>query len=247
MRFSDCGIIIGIKNYSETSAIVKIFSQHHGIYSAFTKSIKSSRSRAIYQIGNLVSFEFRCRIEENLGSFFAVDLVKSYCAKIIFEPLKLNCVSSLFLMIDELFLERENQQALFEKLQLFLQKISDEEISKKVFLADYIKLELKILETLGYGIDLSSCAVTDSTANLVFVSPKSARAVSYEAGKTYQDKLLKLPSFLIKDVTEIGENHLFDGLALSGFFLQKFFFSEKKSQDLFHRNSIKKSLEALEK
>ena len=242
MKFNDCGIIIGIKNYSETSAIIKIFSQHHGIYSGFTKSIKSSKSRAIYQIGNLVSFEFRCRVEENLGSFFTVDLIKSYCAKIIFEPLKLNCVSSLFLMLDELFLERENQQMLFKKLQVFLQKISDEKIAKKIFLADYIKLELKILKALGYGVDLSSCAATDSTTNLVFVSPKSARAVCYEAGKAYQNKLLKLPGFLIDDEAEIYEHHLLDGLELSGFFLHKFFFSEKKSRDLFHRESIRRFL-----
>jgi len=241
MKFEDRGIIISQKKYGENSAIIKIFSHHHGIYRGFVRSVKSSKSKAIFQIGNLVSFEFRSRIEDNLGSFFAVDLVRSYCSKIIFEPLKLHCVSSLFSMIDELFLEREEQQDFFLKLQNFLQRIAGDKIRKTEFLADYIKIELKILEVLGYGIDLSSCAVTNSKTDLTFVSPKSARAVSNDAGKPYEHKLLRLPNFLIED-SEYDESHLFEGLILSGFFLEKFLFEDKKPQ-FQHRDRIKKILE----
>lgn len=245
MKFNDCGIIISIKKYSENSAIVKVFSQHHGIYRGFVKSIKSSKSRTIYQVGNLISFEFRSRIEENLGSFFAVDLVKSYCAKIMFDALKLNCVNSLFSMVDELFLERENHRDLFEEIQNFLQKISRDDVSPNEFLADYVRAELLILQVLGYGIDLSSCAATNSTVDLVFVSPKSARAVSLEAGKPFQNKLLRLPEFLHKDSAEIDEKNLLDGLELSGFFLQKFLFAERKSPKISYRDNIKQKLKSL--
>ncbi|NBV07224.1 MAG: DNA repair protein RecO [Proteobacteria bacterium] len=245
MKFNDCGIIISLKKYGENSLIVKVFSQHHGIYSGFVKSVRSSKDKVNYQIGNLISFEYRSRIEENLGQFFAVDLIRSYCAKMMFDKLRLSCVNSLFSIIDSVFLEREQQQLLFEKLRDFLQKLSNEDISKKDFLADYVKLELKILKTLGYAVDLSSCAVTQTTDDLVFVSPKSARAVSYEAGKPYQSKLLKLPSFLIND-EEHDEDQLLEGLKLSGYFLEKFVFEEKnyseKKQQFFHRDSIKNSL-----
>lgn len=224
---------------------MKVFSQHHGIYRGFVKSIKSSKSRTIYQVGNLISFEFRSRIEENLGSFFAVDLVKSYCAKIMFDALKLNCVNSLFSMVDELFLERENHRDLFEEIQNFLQKISRDDVSPNEFLADYVRAELLILQVLGYGIDLSSCAATNSTVDLVFVSPKSARAVSLEAGKPFQNKLLRLPEFLHKDSAEIDEKNLLDGLELSGFFLQKFLFAERKSPKISYRDNIKQKLKSL--
>jgi DNA repair protein RecO (recombination protein O) len=240
MKFSDQGIIISQKKYGENSLIVKVFSRDHGIYRGFVNSIKSSKSRSIFQIGNLISFEFRARNEDNLGQFAAVDLVKSYCSNIMFDALKINCANSIFSIVDHCFLERENHEKLFEKLQNFLQKLIEEDESK-IFLPDYVKLELKILKTLGYGVDLSSCAATNSTTNLAYVSPKSARAVSLEAGKPYQNKLLKLPEFLIGNQIEIAANDLRDGLRLSGFFLEKFVFEDKKEK-LNARNRLEKSL-----
>lgn len=229
MKFTDQGIIISQKKYGENSLIVKVFSREHGIYRGFVNSVKSSKDKAIFQIGNLISFEFRARSEENLGQLAAVDLVKSFCSKIMFERCKLDCVNSLFSIIDHCFLERENQEMLFEKLLNFLQKIVDEDQAKN-FLTDYIKLELKILKTLGYGIDLTSCVVTDSTVDLAFVSPKSARAVSLSAGMPYQNKLLKLPQFLTDEESAADENDLRDGLRLSGYFLEKFMFEERKEK-----------------
>lgn len=245
MKFVDQGIIINIKKYSENSLVVKVFSQNHGIYRSFIKSAKSNKDRLNFQIGNLISFEYRARLEENLGQFFAVDLIAGYCSKIMFDKLKLDCVKSLFAIIDGCFLEREEHQLLFDDLNNFLQQISDDDVSKKEFLASYVKLELKILENLGYGIDLTSCVVTNSNDNLAFVSPKSARAVSFEAGKPYESRLLKLPNFLIED-SIYDESHLFDGLKLSGYFLEKFIFDEKrdseKKQHFFYRENIIKSL-----
>ena len=237
MKFTDEGLIISQKKYGENSLIVKVFSREHGIYRGFVNSVKSSKDKAIYQIGNLISFEFRARTEENLGQFAAVDLAKSYCSKIMFDRFKLDCVNSLFSIIDSSFLERENHEILFEKLLIFLQKVVDEDEAKN-FLTDYIKLELKILKTLGYGIDLSSCVVTDSTVNLAFVSPKSARAVCLEAGMPYQNKLLKLPSFLTDEKSAANENDLRDGLRLSGYFLEKFIFEDRKE-----RLGIRKKME----
>lgn len=229
MKFSDQGLIISQKKYGENSLIVKVFSQQHGLQSSFVKSVKSSKDKAIFQIGNLISFEFRARLEESLGQFVAIDLAKSYCPKIMFDRFKLTCANSIFSIIDHCFLERESHEKLFEKLLIFLQKLVDEDEPKN-FLPDYVKLELKILKTLGYGIDLSSCAATKTTKNLSYVSPKSARAVSLEAGKPYQNKLLKLPNFLTNATSEIAENDLRDGLRLSGYFLEKFLFEEKKEK-----------------
>jgi DNA repair protein RecO (recombination protein O) len=230
MKFSDEGIIISLKKYGENSLIVKVFSRHHGVYRGFVKSVKSTKDRAIFQIGNFISFEFRARIEENLGQFFSVDLVKSYCSKIIFDSLRIDCLNSLFSIVDESFLEHETQPILFEKLLLFLQEISFEENSAEKFLSSYIKLELKILKTLGYGIDLSSCVVTGSKVDLAFVSTKSARAVSFAAGSPYKNKLLKLPKFLLEESNEVNSSDLSDGLRLSGYFLEKFIFEDRQEK-----------------
>ncbi len=247
MKFSDQGIIISIKKYGENSLLVKVFSSEHGIFSGFVKSAKSSKDKVIFQIGNLISFEYRARVEENLGQFFYVDLIKSFLSKIIFDKLKIDCVNSLFSIINASFLEREKQEKLFEKLRLFLQKITLDETAVEEILSDYIKLELKILKTLGYGISLNSCIVTNSTTNLAFVSPKSAHAVCLEIGQPYVDKLLRLPAFLTSEEEKYSQNCLYDGLRLTGFFLEKFLFMEKKNDGAFYRNNILKALQRLEK
>ena len=109
----------------------------------------------------------------------------------MFDKLRLDCVRSIFSIIDGVFMERENHQELFEKLQEFLQKLSNDNSQKTDFLANYVKLELEILKTLGYGIDLSCCAVSEETEDLAFVSPKTARAVTAKIGEPYKNKLLK--------------------------------------------------------
>lgn len=244
MKFQDEGIIISCKKYGENSLIVKIFSHHHGIYRAFVRFAKSAKQQTIYQVGNLVSFEFVTRIEDSLGSFINVDLIESFVGKILFEKIKLDCTKSLFSMLDECFLERESQQKLFLETLDFLEKISQDELLESQIIANYIKLELSILESLGYAIDLSCCAVTSSTVNLAFVSPKSGRAVSLEVGKAYENKLLKLPDFLTNSSANLDKNHLLDGLKLSGFFLEKFVNEERQNYRFTQRRQI---LEVLEK
>ncbi len=240
MKFSDEGIIISTKKYGENSLIVKIFSRNHGIYRSFVRGAKSKKTNAIYQVGNLVSFEFRSRIEDNLGSFFSVNPISSYCSRIMFDQFRLNCVRSLFSMLDSLFLERQNHEDFFAQLLSFMQKISAESSEKNEIIANYIKLELEMLKELGYGIDLSSCVVTSATTNLAYVSPKSGHAVSISAASSYENKLLRLPSFLTEEVDDFDDQHLLDGLNLSGFFLQKFLANDQ--QKFPHREEIKKSL-----
>lgn len=236
MKFSDLGIIISINNYGENSAIAKVFTQKHGIYRGFIKSIKSSKTKSIFQIGNLISFEYVARLEENLGQFLAVDLIKSYCTKIIFDRQKLNCLNSLFSIVDGAFLEKQEFEELFLRLENFLQQLIQEE-DKQKNLAKYINLELDILRILGYEVDLSSCVATNSNKNLVFVSPKSAKAVCFEAVKAYEKKLLKLPQFLLDDTILPNYENLQDGLKLTGYFLEKFIF-ENNSEKLLARKLL---------
>lgn len=225
MKFSDQGIIINKRNYGEKSLIIKIFSHHHGIFNGFVTYGRSSKNLAIIQPGNLISFTWHSRIEENLGQFSAIDLIDSLSSKIIFDIDKLTCLSSLLSIIDGSFLEREKQPPLFEKLHSFLVNLANDKTPKKHYLADYIKLELEILRILGYAIDLSCCAVTNQTTELSFVSPKSGRAVSFKAGQNYQNKLLKLPAFLLNYQEDYDQQQLNDGFKLSGYFLEKHVFN----------------------
>lgn len=238
MKFSDQGVIINVKKYGENSLIVKLFSSSHGIYRAFVRSAKSNKTHNLYQIGNLISFEFTSRLEEGLGSFINVDLIESFSGKIIFDKLKLSCAKSLLSMIDELFLERENQQSLFLNFKKFLELIANSNQTKEEIIAAYIKLELNILENLGYGLDLTKCAATGNISNLIFVSPKTGCAVSMQAGLPYQKKLLNLPQFLIENSSAISQQQLIEGFKLSGFFLEKFLNEEEFKSKNFKREQI---------
>lgn len=247
MNFCDNGIIINIKNYSERDAIVKVFSQNHGIYRGFVKKIDTRQNRTIFQIGNKISFEWKSRVEEALGAFYYYDLNKSYLAKILFERIKLTCFSSIISIIDSCFLEREFQNEFYLEFCNFLEFLACEESSKNEILKKYIILELKILEIMGYGVDLSCCAATGESENLIYVSPKSGRAVSKNAGIIYHDKLLKLPQFLLDNFSfdnkfdKNFDNEIFDGFKLSGYFLEKFVFSQNKSEFL-ARKSVEKEI-----
>ena len=58
--------------------------------------------------------------------------------------------------------------------------------------------------------------------DLVYVSPKSGRAVSRAAGEAWRDRLLVLPSFLGEDeAPPPSADELAAGFALTGFFLER--------------------------
>lgn len=186
MRIKDVAIIIAKKPLQEQSAIVHFFTKEHGIYSAFVKNIAGKHSH-IYQIGNIVDFFWNSRLDENMGS--------ARCELIFASPhfmhskIKLYSLSSLVTMLLHSFQERVPHPEFFKALEEYIRS------SAKAFsFMDYAHMEGKILEESGYGFDLRSCASTGSAQNLIYVSPKSARAVSLEAGEAYKDKLLKLPA-----------------------------------------------------
>lgn len=225
ISINDIGIILSVKKYSENSLIVKILSKEHGIYSGFIKAaLSNKKNTALYQIANLVDFSWKSKSVENLG-FFKFELSRSFLAKIIFDNLKLNSIKAIFSIINDNILEREPHPELFEELLDFLNKL---DCQKEEFLANYVKLELKILQILGYGIDLSSCALTGVVDDLYFVSPKTGRAACKSAGLKYEDKLLKIPEFLIKNSTQITKTDLNLGLKLTDFFLKKHLMHESK-------------------
>lgn len=235
-KINDRGIILSIKKYSENSLIVKILSQNHGIYSGFIRgALSSKKNYALYQSGNLVEFNWQSRIDENLG-FFKIELVKSFLAEILFSPIKLSCFKNTLSIIEQNIYERDSQPELFGLLSELLYNFQQ---PHDIFLKEYIKFEIELLRTLGYGIDLSKCAATELTTDLHFVSPKSARAVSKIAGEKYRDKLLALPQFLIiENYQDMTKQDLVDGLKLSGFFINKHLSQSQESSISNARNNL---------
>ncbi len=232
MKFNDSALILNIHPYGEDSAIIKVFSHYNGLRSGFVKNINSKTQKNIYQIGNLITTDFYYKQpEKNLAKLLYSELVKSYCLNFLLDRLKFNLMQSLLHLLHHSLTENIIFHQLFEEVIFFANELINTDNNNA--LASYIKIELKILERMGYGLDLARCIATHSTTNLVFVSPKSGAAVCYEAGKNFAHKLLSLPSFLSNHTQSkkylIEKSQLQQGLQLTSFFLKKFLDYERRN------------------
>jgi len=219
MNFHDQGIIISKRPFKERSSIVTIFTRQHGIYSGVLRQYNKKTGDNLTE-GNLVDFFWNARLHEHIGTAKA-ELIKSYNSQIMMSKTKLYAFNSIVSLLKMAFCEREPHNNLFPSLLAFMESL------KQAFsFAKYVKLELAILEESGYKLQLDKCAVTGSRQNLQYVSPKSGRAVSSQAGTDYATKLLKLPGFLIEN-TEINKEAIHDTFLLTSYFFERYIFLNK--------------------
>jgi DNA repair protein RecO (recombination protein O) len=215
MQWSDEGIILSVKAHGETAAVAEIFTRAHGRHLGLVHGGRSRRLRPVLQTGNHVDATWKARLAEHLGHV-TVELRKGYAAQAMEDPLALAGLSSLC-ALSRLLPERDPHAALFE-VALFVLGYLDE---PEVWPALMVRWELALLDELGFGLDLATCAASGANDNLIYVSPKSGRAVSASAGDEYKDRLLRLPGFLAKGrqgAATIAD--VVDGLALTGHFLE---------------------------
>jgi len=117
--------------------------------------------------------------------------------------------------------EREPQPGAFAAFEALGGALRHDDIWPAV----YVRFEAGILQALGFGLDLSRCAATGAVDDLVWVSPRTGRAVSRAAGEPYRDRLLRLPPFLLSAQGGLSPGDIGDGLALTGHFLDRCLFS----------------------
>lgn len=192
MQWSDEGIILSVKPHGETAAVAEVFTRSHGRHLGLVHGGRSRKLRPVLQMGNHVDATWKARLAEQLGHI-SIELRKGYAAQAMDDPLALAGLSSLC-ALSRLLPERDPHPSLFE-VALFVLGYLDE---PDVWPALMVRWELVLLEELGFGLDLTSCAATGSNDQLIYVSPKSGRAVSASAGEEYKDRLLRLPGFLTK-------------------------------------------------
>ena len=190
MQWTDDAIFLGASPHGETSVIAEVFTRFHGRRRALVRGGRGRRLRPALQPGNLLRVTWQGRLEEQLGSF-TVEPVKLHAGRIISDSFAL---AGLVALVSDLHLlpERDAQPSLHEGALLILDNLEDAEIWPALL----ARFELQLLSDLGFGLDLSRCAVTGTTEDLVWVSPKTGRAVSASAGAPWADRLLSLPAFL---------------------------------------------------
>jgi len=214
MEWTDEGIVLGMKRHGEANAILEVMTRGHGRHLGLVRGGAGSRLRPVLQPGNVVRAVWRARLDEHLGHYSV-------------EPLRLHPAShggpahvvygvTHLASLCRLLPERDPHPELHEALALLLDRIEDRDQAAPMM----VRFELQVLAELGFGLDLSSCAATGTDADLRYVSPKSGRAVSAEAGEPWRDRLLRLPAF-VGGEGEASLEDVADGFALSGFFLNR--------------------------
>ena len=182
----------------------------------------SKRNRALIEPGNRVQASWRARLADHLG-LLTVEGVGQTAASLMRAPRRLAGLASACAIAEAALPEREPHQALYDGLLALLAVMEAHEHGDAVWPAAYVRWELGVLGELGFGLDLTKCASTGATENLVYVSPKTGRAVSAEAGEPYKDRLLALPAYLV-DRGPADQQGMIDGLTLTRYFLQRHVF-----------------------
>jgi DNA repair protein RecO (recombination protein O) len=217
MEWSDEGIVIGARRHGEANAIVEVMTRAHGRHLGLVRGGAGSRLRPVLQPGNSVRAVWRARLDEHLGNY-------------TIEGLHLRAASFLALShavygithlasLCRLLPERDPHPRLYELVESIADRMDDRATAGALV----ARFELTLLAELGFGLDLSECAASGRRDDLAYVSPKSGRAVSRQAGAPWQDQLLRLPSFLEEAAvaSHPSLDDLADAFRLTGFFLYR--------------------------
>lgn len=214
MEWLDQGILLGLRRHGEGAAVASLLTAAHGRHAGLIPGGFSRRHRGALQPGNRLQVIWRARLAEHLGNF-AWELVEPLGTAWLEDPDRLAALAAACALAEATLPEREPHAEVHAALADLLAMLGQPDWPRR-----YVKWEIGLLAGLGYGLDLSRCAVTGATEELAFVSPRSGQAVSRAGAGPWRDRLLPLPGFLLG-----GENgEIGDGLALSGHFLERWVF-----------------------
>lgn len=215
MQWTDEGIVLGAKRHGEANAILELMTCEHGRHLGLVRGGFGSRLKPVLQTGNTVSASWRARLDEHLGNY-TVEGLSLRAASFFSASHAIYGVTHLAGLM-RLLPERDPHAGLYHALDEILGHLDDAVLAAPMV----VRFELQLLSELGFGLDLEKCVVTGASGDLVYVSPKSGRAVSRSVGEPWSDKMLRLPAFLReRDAMPIGHD-LADGFALTGYFLAR--------------------------
>lgn len=227
-------LVCGVRSHGEHGAIARLLTPDHGLLAGYVRGGRSRALRPVLLPGNSVKAEFRARTEEQLASL-TVELEHSR-APLLSEPLPAAAIDWVCALTAAALPEGTPYPALYQALDGVLGAV-DAAPAARGWAVALVRYELLLLAELGFGLDLGRCAATGGTQDLVYVSPRSAAAVSRDAAVGYESRLLPLPSFLLEGGAAEWDAIL-DGLRLTGFFLERSVLTEWKADVLAARERL---------
>jgi DNA repair protein RecO (recombination protein O) len=216
MEWRDRGIVLGVRRHGETSVIVESLTRGHGRHLGLVRGGRSRGMRPVLQPGNVVELTWRARLDEHLG-VFQVEPLRLRAARLMESALAVHGVQAMAALA-RLLPERDPHAGLYDAMDVILDGFERPHEAGEL----YVRFEIAMLRELGFGLDLSACAVTGRRDDLVYVSPKSGRAVSRAVGTPYAERLFGLPAFLHGHDNRVAEAAaLADAFRLTGHFLNR--------------------------
>ncbi len=215
MEFVDDGIVLSARAHGESAAVAEIFTSHHGRWAGLVYGGQGRSKKPLLQPGNGVKAIWKGRLDDSLG-FFTLELMQARAASLMHDRLSLAALTAACAIGSATLPERQPHSRVYHTLRILFDHLDDIDIWPALM----ARWELGLLAELGFGLTLDRCAATGARENLVYVSPKSACAVSAEAGEAYKDRMLPLPAFLRDPTAEATLADALAGLKTTSHFIE---------------------------
>lgn len=214
MEWRDHGILLTLRKHGETSAIIEVFTPMHGRHAGVVRGGASRKIAPILQPGAQLDVEWRARLEDHIGAFH-VEPLRSRAAAALSGRLALAGLNAVTALLSFCLPEREPHRGLYQRTEQLLDLLGQDDIWPLA----YLNWEMALLEEMGFGLDLSTCAVTGTQDGLVYISPKSGRAVSAHGAGEWTHRMLPLPPCL-RGEGPAPDDEIVQGLRVTGHFLE---------------------------
>lgn len=214
MDWRDHGILLTVRRHGESSALIEVFTAEHGRHAGLVRGGTSRKMAPHLQPGAQLDLAWSARLEDHLGTYKAEPL-RSRAAMAMSSRLALAGLNAVCALLAFALPDREPHPDLYARSEALLDLLDNEDL----WPLGYLRWELALMEELGYGLDLSACAVTGSTQGLAYVSPKSGRAVSVGGAGEWADRLLPLPPVL-RGEGDAADIEILTALRTTGYFLE---------------------------
>ncbi len=220
MEWRDQGILLSVRRHGESSVIIEALTAEQGRHAGLVRGGAGKTHGPVLQPGAQLSLEWNARLADHLGHY-RVELIRARAAAIMADRAALAALNAVSGLLVRLLPEREPNPEVYVATLGLVDALCDRDAGWPIL---YALWEMTLLDALGFGLDLGSCASTGTSEDLAYVSPRSGRAVSRAAGEPYAERLLPLPRFLLGGVGPAGAvpgpEDVGAALRLTGYFLE---------------------------
>lgn len=214
MEWRDTGILLNTRKHGETSLILDVFTPDRGRHAGVLRGGTSRKNTPHLQPGAQLDLTWRARVDEHLGAF-TMEPQRSRAAAAMGDRLSLAGLNAVISLLGFALPDRAPYPKLYKQTEQLLDLLGQTEIWPLA----YLRWEMLLLEEMGFGLDLSQCAISGANDHLAYISPRTGRAVTASAAGEWIDRILPLPPVLLGD-SPMDDHEILTALRTTGHFVE---------------------------